>query len=128
MPGKVSKRTASLALAPSRKLRIIPVFVLYAASALDWLFIWVWSIIIVGSRWGIVTLYLVNMFMGVGTIVSAALCLFFAARWNTLGEFAMFAVVAMAMSMGALTSCFPLAALKAPAHIVQGKRVPSAAM
>lgn len=92
----------SLILMVWRPARIVPGALLLLAGALDMLFLWVWSVLIVGGSWGIVVLYIANFFVGIGAVAAAFLQLLFSFHWNLLGQFVLtFAISAICGVAGA---------------------------
>jgi len=61
--------------------------------------IWVWSVLIVTSTWGIVTLYIANLFFAVGAIIVAILALLFGGHWSMLLQLVVFGVIVIAMRL-----------------------------
>jgi len=90
----------SLILMIWRTARIIPGALLLLAGALDMLFLWVWSVLIVGGSWGIVALYIANFFVGIGAVVAAFLQLLFSFHWDLLWQFVLTFVVSSICGIG----------------------------
>ncbi len=88
---------AFLLLAPIKHMRSTAAVVLYGSSYVLATFMWVWSVIIVGSLWGIVVLYAVNMFVGVGTVVSAFAASLLTGHWAVFMQLVVIAVIIFAM-------------------------------
>jgi hypothetical protein len=79
-----------------RPARGVAAIVLLLCSFAMWAAIWIWSVLIVSADWGIVALYVVNFFIGIGTILSALLALLLRGQWSLLGFMLVFCVVAIA--------------------------------
>ena len=69
-----------------RVLRSFVAVGLYGSALGLSLSLWLWSVLIVGSTWGIATLYIVNFFFGIGAVFAAGFILLTRfAWWNLLG-------------------------------------------
>ncbi|HEY1729706.1 MAG TPA: hypothetical protein VGG22_15125 [Candidatus Baltobacteraceae bacterium] len=74
--------------------------VLIGASYVISLLLWVWSVILVGNAWGIVTLYVVNFFFGVGAIVGAYAATLLGGNWSALGQLVIITIIIFAFRLG----------------------------
>jgi len=88
-----------LILAIAKRMRPAAAVVLLVSSYVVAAFMWVWSVIIVGSLWGIVVLYVVNVFVGVGTIVSAFAASLLTGHWSVLWQLVVIAAIIVAMRL-----------------------------
>ena len=59
--------------------------------------IWVWSVLIVTSIWGIVTLYIANLFLAVGAVIVAIFASLLSGHWSILLQLIIFGVIVMGM-------------------------------
>lgn len=59
--------------------------------------IWVWSVLIVTSTWGIVTLYIANLFLAVGAIAVAIFASLLGGHWSTLLQLVVGGFIVLAM-------------------------------
>ncbi len=60
-------------------------------------FLWVWSVLIVGQTWGMGTLFFVNLFIGVGTVVTAFAASLLTAQWGVLGQLVAIALISLGL-------------------------------
>jgi hypothetical protein len=77
--------------------RTIAGAILFICSWILGVCIWVWSVLIVTSTWGIVTLYIANLFLAVGAIAVAIFASLLGGHWSTLLQLVVFGVIVLAM-------------------------------
>jgi hypothetical protein len=61
------------------------------------LFLWVWSVDIVGNEWGIGTLYFLNCFIGIGAILGAFIVSIFGGHWWMLTQLVIIVSITIAL-------------------------------
>ena len=83
-----------------RAARVAMGTTLYVGSWVVAAFLWVWSVLIIDQNWGIVALYVANVFFAVGAIVLAFIEAIWNGQWNILWQLAVIAAVLWAMRIG----------------------------
>ncbi len=78
--------------------------VLVGASFVVAMLLWVWSVILVGNAWGLGTLYVLNLFLGVGAVFGAFVATLLNGNWHVLIQLIVIAVIVLAFRIVG-TSC-----------------------
>jgi hypothetical protein len=89
-----------LLLAVIPRVRAVSGYTLMTASFVVGLFVWIWSVIIVGQAWGIGVLYLLNFFLLIGSVVAAFFVLLLSHNWSALGQLIVILLIIWAFRLG----------------------------
>lgn len=72
-------------------------FVLFLASWVVFAFLWVWSVLVVDATWGLVTLYVANLFLAVGAVLVAFAAALFTGQWSVLWQIVVIGLIGIGM-------------------------------